>query len=147
MTRSKPPRKTARWDPMNQFYGGGKIFIELRGSMVLAMAKYYQPSKESIRDNILELRTKLHWTQTYSAAVFGIPLTTLRSWEDGTRTPSGAARKLIWLIWRLFIQQEVTTHRDIADWGQELGSVRVDQIGAMIEQLHKLGELETDVPV
>ena len=125
---------------MNQFYGGGKVFIELPGSMLLAMARYYQPSKESVRDKILELRTKMHWTQSYLAVVLGTPLATLRSWEDGTRKPSGAARKLIWLIWRLFLQQEVTTHRDIADWGQNLGSIRVEDIAATIERLSKLGE-------
>ena len=47
---------------------------------------------------LLEMRTRLRWSQEFAASVLGVPLATLRKWEDGTRNPSGAARKLIWLL-------------------------------------------------
>lgn len=50
--------------------------------------------------NVKEIRLKLGMSQPEFADKFGINLHTLRSWEQGRNTPTGAARALLVLIMR-----------------------------------------------
>ncbi len=45
-----------------------------------------------------ELRADLELPVAGLAAVLGVPRITLRRWMNGTRQPSGAARRLVWLL-------------------------------------------------
>src|SRR5258705_5229025 len=98
MVQTRPKRKSAKWDPRNLSYGPDKIYVQLPGTMLLAVARYFTPSNESIRESLLELRVKFAWTQSYAATAFGGPLMTFRSWEYGSRSPKGAGRKLVSLL-------------------------------------------------
>jgi putative transcriptional regulator len=48
--------------------------------------------------NAKEIRRRLHLTQEQFAARFGLPLSTLRDWEQGAREPDSAARTLLRVI-------------------------------------------------
>ncbi|MDC1198949.1 helix-turn-helix domain-containing protein [bacterium] len=48
--------------------------------------------------NVAELRGALGMTQARFAAVVGIPIGTVRNWEQGRRRPEGPARVLLQLI-------------------------------------------------
>ena len=50
--------------------------------------------------NAKEIRRRLHLTQEQFAARFGLPLSTLRDWEQGAREPDRAARTLLRVIER-----------------------------------------------
>lgn len=45
--------------------------------------------------DVKELRQSLNLTQTAFAKRIGIPVDTLRKWEQGRRRPDGAARTLL----------------------------------------------------
>jgi putative transcriptional regulator len=49
---------------------------------------------------VRELRLRNHLTQEQFAARLGVPLDTIRNWEQGKRTPRGPARALLTLIAR-----------------------------------------------
>jgi DNA-binding transcriptional regulator YiaG len=72
------------------------------GELSLGYARVYAPSASEIREMLFRLRRKQGWSQAILAAVLGVPKNTLRRWEDGSRSPCGSARKLIWLIHTLF---------------------------------------------
>ena len=46
------------------------------------------------------IRVTLGMTQATFAATFGVPLTTLRDWEQGRSRPDGAARSYLLVIGR-----------------------------------------------
>ncbi|HEY2329251.1 MAG TPA: helix-turn-helix domain-containing protein [Verrucomicrobiae bacterium] len=52
----------------------------------------------AIRSNFIRLRQKLRWSRAGMAAFLGVDRSVLRRWETGERNPSGAARRLIWLL-------------------------------------------------
>ena len=69
---------------------------------------------------LLQLRTAREWPRAHLAAVLGVPEATLRKWEDGGRRPSGAAKKLIWLLHTILVKKErIPTDLHIAAWGQQ----------------------------
>jgi hypothetical protein len=45
--------------------------------------------------DVVEIRHKLHATQSQFARMFGISVETLRNWEQGRRRPTGPARSLL----------------------------------------------------
>lgn len=59
-----------------------------------------QPAKTfafelSLMEALLVLRNRHGWTQESVARRLRIPLRTLRSWEQGTRNPSGEAERIL----------------------------------------------------
>lgn len=46
------------------------------------------------------IRTRLGMSQSRFSVAFGIPLSTLRGWEQGRKSPDGAARVLLMVIER-----------------------------------------------
>ena len=50
---------------------------------------------------IQEMRERLNMTQEQFAATFHISPWTLRKWEQGERTPSGASMVLLWLLTKI----------------------------------------------
>ena len=78
------------------------------------------PDTEAIRHMLIELRTKLKWPRYFAAVVLGVPASTLAKWENGTRNPSGAAKKLIFLLHALVVDdsEKVKNCWDVAVWGR-----------------------------
>ena len=89
------------------------------GESGLGYAQVFAPSSEEIRSMLLLLRRKQNWSQAHLAAVLGVPKHTIRRWEDGSRSPCGAARKLIWVVHTLFLHpKELQKDLDnIVTWG------------------------------
>jgi len=52
-------------------------------------------------NEIVKARAQLGMTQEQFAAKFHISLWTLRNWEQGRSTPSGAAAVLLWLLTKI----------------------------------------------
>ncbi len=48
--------------------------------------------------NVVAIRERLHLSQQEFADRYGFPIGTIRNWEQGRRTPEGAARLLLSLI-------------------------------------------------
>lgn len=48
--------------------------------------------------DVTALRKKLGLSQAYFAAGIGVPVGTLRNWEQGIRTPKGPARVLLHIV-------------------------------------------------
>jgi len=48
--------------------------------------------------DVAKIRKKTHMTQKNFAETFGIPLSTLRQWEQGQRVPRGPAQALLKII-------------------------------------------------
>ncbi|MDP2220983.1 MAG: helix-turn-helix domain-containing protein [Hydrogenophaga sp.] len=48
--------------------------------------------------NVVAIRERMHLSQQAFADRYGFPIGTIRNWEQGRRTPEGAARLLLQLI-------------------------------------------------
>ena len=65
------------------------------------------------------LRMKLRWSRPMLAAFLGVSRHTLRRWEDGTRTPSLAAKRLIWIVNQLLYKPKtIRSALDLLVWGK-----------------------------
>jgi putative transcriptional regulator len=62
----------------------------------VALASVSEPHISQLRVRDLRLRSKL--TQAQFAARLGVPLETIRNWEQGKRAPRGPARALLAVI-------------------------------------------------
>lgn len=49
-------------------------------------------------DDIKNIRRSLDMTQMIFAAVMGVSVKTVEAWEAGTNTPSGTARRMLFLL-------------------------------------------------
>lgn len=58
------------------------------------------PGEASAQLPVRELRARLGFTQSEFAARLGLPVDTVRNWEQGKRVPRGPARALLLLIAR-----------------------------------------------
>ncbi|MEI7819343.1 MAG: transcriptional regulator [Verrucomicrobiota bacterium] len=74
----------------------GKRKITMR-TTILRLAK---PAPLLRARDIFAIREKLHVSQPVFASLLNVPLATARSWEQGTRKPSGAALRLLELVSR-----------------------------------------------
>lgn len=50
---------------------------------------------EELANKLKAARTKLNFSQSQAAAAWGIPIRTLRAWEQNQRTPQGFALKAL----------------------------------------------------
>jgi transcriptional regulator with XRE-family HTH domain len=58
----------------------------------------YAPSAVDCRQRLIRFRQATRWSRPAMAAFMGVSRDVLRRWETGERNPSGAARRLIWLL-------------------------------------------------
>jgi len=69
------------------------------------MRNDYQTNGAPLRtlrpDEIIKTRERLGMTQNQFATAFHLKLWTLRNWEQGRSTPSGAAAVLLWLLTKI----------------------------------------------
>jgi putative transcriptional regulator len=71
----------------------GRI-VELRDGREFPLAPANAATPPTARD----LRRRAHLTQTEFAARLGVPVETIRNWEQGKRVPRGPARALLAVI-------------------------------------------------
>jgi putative transcriptional regulator len=71
----------------------GRI-VELRDGQEFPLAPETPPTPLTVRD----LRRRSHLTQLEFAAKLGVPVETIRNWEQGKRAPRGPARALLAVI-------------------------------------------------
>jgi putative transcriptional regulator len=71
----------------------GRI-VELRDGQEVPLAPEIPAGPLTVRD----LRRRSHLTQLEFAAKLGVPVETIRNWEQGKRTPRGPARALLAVI-------------------------------------------------
>lgn len=72
---------------------GGVVTWRLADAAVPALAEADEP-------DVLAIRTALRQTQAGFAALLGVPVGTLRGWEQRRRAPQGPARRLLRLAAR-----------------------------------------------
>ena len=81
----------------------GKAFTEISEGLKDA-ANHAKGKKSSVVEhtpealNVREIRAKTGMSQERFCATFGISIGTLRHWEQGLRTPRGAARVLLKVV-------------------------------------------------
>ncbi|MBN8981201.1 MAG: helix-turn-helix domain-containing protein [Rhizobiales bacterium] len=76
----------------------GRI-VELRDGREAPLAPGLHPDKQdSVLPAVRELRLRAKLTQAQFAARLGVPLETIRNWEQGKRSPQGPARALLAVI-------------------------------------------------
>ena len=77
----------------------GRI-VEIREGQEFPIAPVSAASRDRAAADVRALRLRNHLTQEQFAARLGVPLDTIRNWEQGKRTPRGPARALLTLIAR-----------------------------------------------
>jgi putative transcriptional regulator len=76
----------------------GRI-VELRDGQELPLAPPIVPAEAAPAvPAVRELRLRARLTQTEFAARLGVPVETIRNWEQGKRMPRGPARALLTVI-------------------------------------------------
>lgn len=77
------------------------------------------PAAGEARQTLLRLRSELRWPRSALAAFVGVSRDVVRRWETGERNPSGAARRLIWLLDLLVHHPEkLKSGMDLIFWGK-----------------------------
>jgi hypothetical protein len=84
------------------------------------LQRHNGPSPEELRAMLVGLRQHLNWSRPMLGALLGVPRDTVRRWESGQRNLSGAARKLVWLVYTAILSPERLGRSllDIIFWGQ-----------------------------
>src|ERR1700743_3472856 len=76
----------------------GRI-VELRDGQELPLAPVaFAPPAEGGTPEVRDLRRRAQLTQQEFAARLGVPVETIRNWEQGKRAPRGPARALLAVI-------------------------------------------------
>jgi len=119
----KPNRKPALRCSFPPYYVGvvesGAVFASLPGETYESLERVLAPSGPEVRAMLINLRTKLTWSRPMLAAYMGISKDVVRRWEDGSRNPNGAARRLIWMLYQLaFHPQKLKSAVDVIMWGR-----------------------------
>lgn len=91
----------------------------LSGQGYKDLETHFAPSGAETRETLLALRAKLRWSRPMLAAFLGVSRDVVRRWETGERQPSGAARRLVWLMKTLLFDR-ATLHdgMDLVLWGK-----------------------------
>lgn len=107
---------------------GAMPMLNLPGESWKHLERSVAPSVADVRALLLRLRSDLRWPRATLAAFLGVSLDVVRRWETGERNPTGAARRLIWLLHLLATQPEkLASGLDLIVWG------RGDELAAISE--------------
>lgn len=83
------------------------------------ISRGFAPSADESCEMLVALRTNLKWSRAMLAAFMGVSRETVRRWETKERKPSGAAKRLIWLMETLTSHPErLKSGLDLPFWGQ-----------------------------
>lgn len=97
----------------------GDIRGELSGEFVAPAARVLAPTVAEVRRLLVELRTRTGFTRAYLAGLLNVPKDTLRRWEDCSRSPSGAACRLIWWMHcAIFTPNKIKDTEHLITWGK-----------------------------
>lgn len=61
----------------------------------LRTTRFPQPPKKVSKEDIVRLRKRLKWSQTFFAKGLNVSVKTVQAWEQGLRTPEGPTLKLL----------------------------------------------------
>ena len=75
----------------------GRI-VEIRDGDEFSLAPELPVAQRTIDPAVRDLRQRAQLTQTEFAARLGVPVDTIRNWEQGKRMPRGPARALLAVI-------------------------------------------------
>ncbi len=75
----------------------GRI-VELRDGQEFPLAPAAEPCETAAQPAVRDLRRRARLTQTEFASRLGVPVETIRNWEQGKRAPRGPARALLAVI-------------------------------------------------
>jgi putative transcriptional regulator len=78
----------------------GRI-VEIRDGREYPIAPGLQSAAPTAAAQVKQLRLRNRLTQEQFAARLGVPLETIRNWEQGKRVPRGPSRALLTLIARM----------------------------------------------
>jgi DNA-binding transcriptional regulator YiaG len=91
----------------------------LSGEYYELMERGFAPTADDSIRTLIKLRGKLRWSRPAMAAFLGVSRSVLRRWETGERHPSGAARRLIWLLDILAREPDkLKNAMDVILWGK-----------------------------
>lgn len=97
----------------------GHEIVSLPGDTYEMLERGFAPSAAKSRRLLVELRQKLNWSRPQLSAFMGVSLQVVRSWECGTRQPTGAARRLVWLLHLLAHNPDgLKSAIDLIFWGR-----------------------------
>lgn len=97
----------------------GLPIVSIPGDTYEMLERGFAPTADEVRRQLIELRQELRWPRSMLAAFLGVSRSVLRRWETGERRPSGAARRLIWLLALLAREPEkLTSAIDLVVWGK-----------------------------
>ena len=108
---AKPP-----WLIVFNFDGAGTI-PNYSAKMWQMLSRHFQPSDSLTRERLIELRRRLNWSRAMASAVLAAAEGSIAKWESGTRSFSGPTRRLINLLYHLFLEPEKARHGlDLIFW-------------------------------
>lgn len=97
----------------------GVPVVSLPGELYEMVERGFAPTAEETRRKLVRLRQELCWSRAALAAFLGVSRAVLRRWETGERRPSGAARRLIWMLDLLAREPEkLKSAMDLIVWGK-----------------------------
>lgn len=96
----------------------GLPIMSLPGDLYEGLERGFAPSALETSAMLIALREKLGWSRPMLAAFLGVNRDVVRRWETGERNPSGAARRLIWLLGLLLTDRnKLQDGMDMIVWG------------------------------
>jgi hypothetical protein len=81
------------------FDANGSLVCSASGEFLGLVNGIHQPTKAEVRAMLEKLREALGISVAALAALLGVPRITARRWLNGSRSPSGAAKRLIWILY------------------------------------------------
>jgi hypothetical protein len=81
------------------FDANGSLVCSASGEFLGLVNGIHQPTKADVRVMLEKLREVLGISVAALAALLGVPRITARRWLNGSRSPSGAAKRLIWILY------------------------------------------------
>lgn len=98
----------------------GEPVAALPGDTFAMLERGLAPTAGEIRVTLIRLRQTLRWSRAGMAAFLGVDRSVLRRWESGERRPSGAARRLVWLLHLLAHEPESLKDAfNLIVWGRD----------------------------
>ena len=83
--------------PAWRFKARQRLVVELRDGKEFPLVPEMEPAA-AVQPGVRDLRRRAQLTQTEFASRLGVPVETIRNWEQGKRAPRGPARALLAVI-------------------------------------------------
>ena len=93
----KPPSRI-HFSEEAEMNENGEWGVSICGRRLVNCTRLFAPSAEETRKTLIELRQAFEMSRPMMAANLAVSVSTIKSWECGTRKPSMMARRLIWFL-------------------------------------------------